>query len=195
VRRQFQFALLCSVSGHRIAPHPVSILLSHCPERVVADAPVAAFLIVLLAMASSNPDLDRAFAEVDAMRVVANALGSLRDDSRLRVLEWARHHFATSAAAAGTLRLKDGADSAISAMSAAPRSADFSALTVGDDLFEPEHPDVPRPPVPFVPVDHGPHSRAESWRRPAASRFKLESQFRDIRRAFRRFAHKWQRAS
>jgi hypothetical protein len=142
-------------------------------------------------MPLTQPDVNRAFAEIDAMRAVANALGSLRDaDSRSRVLAWAREHFSPAVEEKGTLRITDG-----SAANGPARLGDYSALALGDDLFASGHDQETRRPVPFVPVDHGTLSRAESWHRPAASRFMFERHLRDVARAFRRLRHKSQRAS
>jgi hypothetical protein len=142
-------------------------------------------------MPPSQPDIDRAFAEIDAMRAVANALGSLRDaDSRSRVLAWARDHFTPAVEEKGTLRITDGSTANVT-----PHLGDSSALALGEDIFAFGHDHEIRRPVPFVPVDHGTRPRAESWRRPAASRFKFERQLRVVARAFRRLTHKSQRAS
>ena len=152
---------------------------------------MAGFLINSVRMSSSQPDVNRAFAEIDAMRAVANALGSLRDaDSRSRVLAWARDHFTPAVEEKGTLRITDG-----STASGPARAADYAALALGEDIFALGHDHESRRPVPFVPVDHGTRPRAESWRRPDASRFKFERQLRVVARAFRRLTHKSQRAS
>jgi hypothetical protein len=143
-------------------------------------------------MSSPKVELDRAFAEIDAMRTVATALGALRDPySRVRVLGWAREHFAQfGPQAEGTLRIADG-----SGAGETPRAADYSALAIGEDLFECAPTDSLRRPVPFVPVDHGPQQpRAESWRSPTPA-FMFDGRVRGVARVLRRLTHKWRRAS
>src|SRR3954451_22987010 len=140
-------------------------------------------------MPSSPSNSDRAFAEIDAMRTITTALASLRDaESRTRVLAWVREHFGTAKPGEGALRLFDG-----SGAPAAPRPGDFSALALGDDLFEPPAIDGLKRPVAFVPVDHGPQPRADSWRR-NGSGTRLPFQLHYVARALRRF-RRWQRAS
>lgn len=125
------------------------------------------------------------------MRTVAGALGSLPDNgARARVLEWAVAHFASS-----TNGSRPTAGSEEMPTASGPiRVADFSALSLGEDIFEPTANSQNQPPR-FVPVEHGFQPRAESWRRPAGSRSKLESQLRDMARAFRKFTSRDRRAS
>src|SRR5205807_71899 len=89
--------------------------------------------------------------------------------------------------AEGTVRLFDA-----STHPAPPRPSDFSALALGDDLFDSTSVDGAKRPVPFVPIEHDPEPRADSWR--AASGNRLPFRLHRVTRALRRLTH-WQRAS
>jgi len=145
-------------------------------------------------MPLSQAETDRALAELEAMRAVASALAPIQDVSaRARILEWARAHFVP--AGEGPMRLTDGSQDMPMPLGTPARGGDFSALSVGDDWFEPTVAQNPQQPLQFVPVEHGFEPREDSWRRSSRLRNKVESQFRELKRAARRLAFRWQRAS